>query len=121
MAQKIGTEEGDYSPLEFKDVIHNEIDCQEFTNWRQGSTPKEHREMVDREHSLQWQIEREDKDRVFRQQERSANRRYRIAELFLVILTIGVVLAAAFIERSGQPVINIITPNPSEVTIEQQP
>lgn len=57
--------------------------------------------MMDRDKMLQWQA---------RESER--NRRYRIIELVLVIITIGAVLIAAFIERGGQPIINnYITPS----------
>lgn len=70
--------------------------------------------MLDRERMLQWQREREEADKVFRERESKANRRYRIIELVLVIMTVAVVLLAAFIERSGQPTINnIIQTSPS--------
>lgn len=91
-----------------------------FTEYIQGFTPKEHREMLDRKQLLEWQVKREKDDKNFRKQENQSNRRYRIAELVLVILTIIAILATAFIGR-GEPTINIITPNPPEVTIEQQP
>lgn len=101
-----------------KQVILKERECGEFTKWQQGSTPKEHREMLDRKQWLDWQAGREKDDRNFRTQESKSNRRYRIIELILVSITIIVILLTAFIGR-GEPTINIITPNPSEVTIEQ--
>ena len=121
MARRIGNKDGDYSALEFKDVINELIECEYFTRWQQGFTPKEHREILDRQQLLQWQDKREEKDRQFRERESNSNKRYRIIELVFVVITIVVVLAVAFIEREGQPTINIITPNPSEVTIERQP
>ena len=99
-------------------VIRQERKCSNFTPWQQGFTPKEHREMLDRKQLLEWQVEREREDKIFRKQESQSNRRYRIAELVLVIFTIIAILATAFIGR-GEPTINIITPNPPGVTIEK--
>ncbi len=48
---------------EVRRIINQEIDCKGFTDWQQGFTPKEHREMLDRERLLQWQSEREKDDR----------------------------------------------------------
>ena len=76
--------------------------CSEFTPWIRGFSPKEHREMMDRDKMLRWQRE-----------ESNANRRYRILELALVLATIGAVLWAAFIERGGQPTIIVNYPTPS--------
>jgi len=109
------------------EVINSERRCPPnrevlgFTKYQQGFTPKEHREMLDRERLLQWQEEREKSDRSFRIQESGANRRYRIAELILVAFTIGAILFTAFWGRDTEPTINIITPDSPEVTIEQKP
>jgi hypothetical protein len=46
--------------------IQRERDCDLFTTWQQGFTPKEHREMLDRKEMLKWQAEREDADRKWR-------------------------------------------------------
>ena len=72
-------------------------DCPEWMEWVPWLPPKEHREMLDRERMLQWQAEREEADRSFRESERRSNRRYRLAELVLVIVTIAVILVAAFV------------------------
>jgi hypothetical protein len=42
--------------LALRDMLLKQINCDRFARYRQGSTPKEHREMLDR----QWMIERED-------------------------------------------------------------
>ena len=34
--------------LPFNEVIEKERNCDEFAEWQQGSSPKEHREMMDR-------------------------------------------------------------------------
>lgn len=39
-----------------KQVIHNERECGEFVKWQQGFTPKEHREMIDRQSDRKWRI-----------------------------------------------------------------
>ena len=63
---------------------------------------------MDGERMLKFQADREDADRAFRERESKANRRYRIAELILVVVTIAAVLIVAFIEKGGQPTINNI-------------
>ena len=37
-------------------VIHEEKECKAFTKWQQGFTPKEHREMIDRQWERKWRI-----------------------------------------------------------------
>ena len=69
-----------------------------FVTWQPDSTPKEHREMMDREFLVRREEER-DRDA----------RRMRWIELALVIAIIIVVIVAAFIEKSG-PTININQP-----------
>lgn len=44
-------------------VLQRERDCPSFREWQQGFSPKEHREMMDREKMLKWQTDREDKDK----------------------------------------------------------
>ncbi len=54
---------------EVKEIIQKDIDCEEFTEWQQGFTPKEHRETIDREKMLKWQVNREDADRKWREKQ----------------------------------------------------
>jgi hypothetical protein len=79
--------------------------CSMWRQWIPGFTPKEHRELLDRERQLKWQTE-----------ESRRNRNYRLIELVLVIFTIGAILVAAFIERSSQPTIIINTSDQPSVT-----
>jgi len=44
-------------------VLQKERVCSSFRKWQLGFTPKEHREMMDREEMLKWQAEREGKDK----------------------------------------------------------
>ncbi len=103
------------------DEIQVERDCQRWVQWRQGSTPKEHREMMDRERMLEWQAAREDADRQWREQESSRNERLRRFELklvligvaisvFAVLAGVGATIAGAFIERGGEPRVEIVVP-----------
>jgi hypothetical protein len=46
-----------------KTITHENRECDLFAEWRQGSTPKEHQEMIDRQAMLKYQAEREDADR----------------------------------------------------------
>ena len=41
--------------------------CSAFTPWQQGATPKDHREILDRQWMQEYQAEREDADKAFRQ------------------------------------------------------
>lgn len=81
-------------------VVNEERCCCEYTDWRMGFSPKEHREMLDRQRLLEWQTE-----------EAKKNRRYRIAELVIAILGVIAIVAigllSALVERGilfGQPI-----------------
>jgi hypothetical protein len=54
------------------EVITKDRLCSAFTPWQQGFTPKEHREMLDRQALLRWQSEREDADQQFRKEMQDA-------------------------------------------------
>jgi len=74
-------------------ILGKERECSSFIEWKQGFTPKEHREMMDREGMLKWQAEREDKDRDWRaEQERIRNKQEWRRYIFLAVCTL---LAAA--------------------------
>ncbi len=51
-----------------KEVIHKDRACNQFVKWERGFTPKEHREMIDREYLQKHQDERDNADKLFRQQ-----------------------------------------------------
>jgi hypothetical protein len=75
------------------DVLRAERNCDDrklFTPWQQGFTPREHRDMRDR----QWMMEREDK-------RDSDARRWRIYEFLAVLAGLVLIIVAAFIERGG--------------------
>ncbi len=93
-----------------KAVVNTERDCKPYRIYQPGFTPKEHYEMMDR----RFMMEREDR------RDRDAQK-MRIAEFIVAIIALCLVVFAAYIERGGQPTINIITPNPASVNIEQQP
>ena len=49
-----------------KNVIVKDRNCTRgYTDWQQGFTPKEHREMLDRKQLLKWQAKREKEDKIF--------------------------------------------------------
>jgi hypothetical protein len=58
-----------YWPNYVKEVLNRERACEYFIKWQQGFTPKEHREMMDRERMQKWQMEREEADRKWRSKE----------------------------------------------------
>jgi len=47
-------------------MFHRERECEPFTGWEPGSSPKEHREMMDRERFEKRQTDREEADRKWR-------------------------------------------------------
>jgi hypothetical protein len=74
------------------------IGCDEFTEWQQGSSPKEHREMMDRKEMLKWQADREDADKKWREQQEQKHsteewhRYIFVGILGIVAVIIGVIL-----------------------------
>lgn len=69
--------------------------CSDFTPWIQGFTPKEHREMIDRQWMQKHLEEREDADRKWRgRQENSHSRQEWLRYVFLGIVTIVATLIA---------------------------
>jgi len=86
------------SDLDSVDVIpfvSQEIDCNSFTKWIQGLTPKEHREMLDRQEWRDWQ-----------ERQRKSDRYWRIVELIVlgfiaVVVAGGFTILGAFIERGS--------------------
>ncbi len=42
-----------------KEGLVKERDCAQYTKWQQGFTPKEHREMMDRERRQEWETKQE--------------------------------------------------------------
>lgn len=89
-------------------ALNLEHDCKQWEDWRQGLSPKEHQEMLDRQKLIEWQADREDKDRQWRDDQRKSDHRWRALEL-LIIGVIGVLMAGAFtilgafIERGSFP------------------
>ena len=79
---------GDKS-IKYLGVVNGERQCKPFTTWKQGFTPKEHQEMLDR----QWQLE-------FERKARRSDRKWRAIELIAFILAGAIVaIIAALIER----------------------
>lgn len=78
-----------------REIITRDRECAEYTEWQQGFTPKEHREMLDRQ---------ELRDYQYRQ--RKEDKRWRIIELvvigFIAVLVAGgFTILGAFIERGS--------------------
>jgi len=81
------------SPQKVSQVLNNDRPCKEFMKWQQGFTPKEHREMIDRQKLLEYQS-----------QQRKEDKHWRIIELIVLggIATLvagGFTLLGAWISR----------------------
>lgn len=70
-------------------VCKKERGCKQWVKWQQGSTPKEHQEMMDREARLKWQAEREDADKKWR-----ARQDWRLVIIAGIFTILGAILAA---------------------------
>lgn len=56
-----GKDNPDYTSVHF--VIYEERECEAFTEWQQGFTPREHKDMLDQQKWRAWQEERRRNDR----------------------------------------------------------
>jgi hypothetical protein len=57
-------------PEDAQFVIQRNRDCQRFTSYHQGFSPKEHQEMIQQRELLEWQERRRQEDREWREQQR---------------------------------------------------
>jgi hypothetical protein len=72
-------------------TLQKERECNQFVKWQQGFSPKEHREMIDREKQDKLEAEI-----------RASNKRWHIAEIIMIIILTGLfTLLGAFIGRGG--------------------
>ena len=78
--------------LEVLSVIGRDRNCISFTKWQQGASPKEHREMIDREKLLEFQENR-----------RRNDRKWHWIELIAIVIGTGLfTLLGAWIATSGK-------------------
>lgn len=95
-------------------VINEERECEAFTKWQLGFTPREHREMLDqkrkqesearREHEdREWRERQEEKQRIWQEQQGYKRLRWEII-IFGVLVTLALIggqVFAAFIQRGS--------------------
>jgi hypothetical protein len=75
-------------------IITRDRNCDKagkFTNYQQGFTPKEHKEMMDRKEMLEWQAKREEADREWRSKE-EWKRNWFMAGVAIVAVILGIIL-----------------------------
>jgi len=68
------------SPQDVLRLISEDYPCDDetgFTEWQQGFTPKEHREMLDREWRLKFEADEREKDRKWREEQRELDMEWR--------------------------------------------
>lgn len=82
-------------------VFQRDRDCPSFTTWQQGFTPKEHRDMLDR----QWLLEREERRDKEQRQWQTRQRIIDLVVLGLIATLVagGFTVLGAFIERGSFP------------------
>ena len=72
-------------------TLRKDRECNCFTKWKQGFTPKEHRDIMDREKMIEWQ-----------HKERRSDVKWRIVELIVLVASAGLfTLLGAWIARGG--------------------
>ncbi len=73
------------------DVIGKDRECRHFVKWQRGFTPKEHREMIDRDEWRKWQ-----------EDQRSSDKKWRLIELVFLVVGAGLfTLLGAWIQRGS--------------------
>ena len=72
-------------------VMTRERSCDEFLEWQQGFSPKEHKEMLREERMLEWQAKQEKADQSWREQQAEVAARRHKEQLWII----GGVVAAA--------------------------
>ena len=65
------------APEQYAELIHQERFCDDFTDWQQGFSPKEHRETLDRERLGEFQTKREDDWQKFQIQMAEDDKKWR--------------------------------------------
>lgn len=85
-------------PIDFKtytqkiySAIQEERNCTSWVEWIPGLTPKEHMEMLEIKARLQWQAEREDADRLWREKQERKSNIFQAAITILAVI-LGVIL-----------------------------
>lgn len=58
-------------------AIKLDRDCEKFTPWLQGFSPKEHKEMLHEKQLLEWKANREDADRVWQEKQTKKDQTWR--------------------------------------------
>jgi hypothetical protein len=92
------------------EAMNRERECESFTPWKQGYTPREHHEMLEMKLLRDWQANREEADRAWRERQAREDRQWREKESALarganrihlweivVVSAISVVIAVAAI------------------------
>lgn len=75
-------------------VIRKDRECDSYTEWQQGFTPKEHREMLDRKRMIEREDTRDKEQREWRADESKRDRTFRIQ---LVVVAGFFVILATFL------------------------
>ena len=106
-----------------RELLFEDIECESFIRWRMGNSPKEHREMLDRQRLLEWQTGRDNTDRQWRDDQRDADRKWRWLELVVlggvsVIVAGTFTLLGAFIQRGGNDGVNVSVPAVTVVVVQ---
>lgn len=91
------------------DALSEDYACDHHTQWHASFTPKEHREMLDRQWQLDFQAKREDADRVWREGQVAKDEKWREQESgkaerrhrWDLIITAGIVTVVLVLAQIG--------------------
>jgi len=73
-----------------KILIDNERECELFTKWRQGYTPKEHQEMMDRERRDKFEQEIRKIERDWQERQRKLDRQWQAKQQIYLVIVAGI-------------------------------
>jgi len=118
-ARRIGFNQ---SPGDMKAALEKERDCQSFTEWSPGSTPKEHKEMDREEFLLKTQQEEKERDRKWRERQESNQQTWLDKQARHQARTIMVSIVAIFLSPFVSAFCQwFLRPDPLAATARQAP
>jgi hypothetical protein len=86
--KEIGARSAEPSDWPLVDILEQERICSEYEKWQQGFTPKEHREMLDR----QWMLQQEHQHRL--EQTNQSRINLGVAFVAVVVAAVGIIVSA---------------------------
>lgn len=114
-AKRLHDETSERTATELWKIGKLERTCDRWTEWHIGFTPKEHREMLDRDRILDREERRDKEQRDWQRTESASNKRWRLAEFLVACVTAIILIVTVMVIRGSQPTVQIITEGETSV------